>query len=519
MKNTHKLSVILTLILIFPIMLTANNLVLENSTISEVNYTDQTADIQFDISWENSWRENGDGTEFSSDNWDAAWVFAKYSVSGGNWNHCSLALSGHTAPAGSVIENPSEGSDNRRAGVFIYRNAAGFGNNDWNDAVIIWNFGIDGVSDDQSVEIRVFGIEMCFVPEENFYAGDGNPGTNMGSFACFEGTDSYPLLITNGQTVIRCKTGQTSHPEYCYDSILLGGITIDGDGGICTTGQGTIDNPDYPTGYKGFYCMKYEISQGQWVDFCNTVTSSQASHLWYSFSDYRHGTLSRSYPNFTTTRPDRALNCMTMMEGMAYADWAGLRPLTELEFEKSCRGTNNYIQRGYSWNSLTICPDVSIVLSGTENGTETVTNDVSDGGAVFGSNEHIGGDGGRGPLRVGIFAKSDTDRLSSGATFYGIMEMSGNNSEQTVTLGNPTGRDFDGTHGDGNISEGGYANILNWPGSNGSINYCATGSGYRGGGWSGTASAPALRISQRLQAAQGFDGHDISSGFRACRTK
>ena len=61
----------------------------------------------------------------------------------------------------------------------------------------------------------------------------------------------------------------------------------------------------------------------------------------------------------------------------AYADWAALRPMTELEYEKACRGPNNPVLGEYAWGNTSIsltavsqtnyaCPNSSIVLSPNE---------------------------------------------------------------------------------------------------------------------------------------------------------
>jgi len=503
-KNKTK-GILIMLTLILPFLLVANNLVLENFTLTDRNTGTQTVKIGFDISWDNSFRENGNGTEFSADNWDSAWIFAKYRVNGGDWHHCSLATSGHIAPFGSTIENPPATSDNRQTGVMIYKSSAGFGSNDWDNAKLVWNYGTDSVADDASVEISVFGIEMCYIPEGSFYLGDGS------SYGTFRQTGSnIPVQITDSPVVVKCEN------TYFDDSQLEGsGILVDGDGGIDEDGTTAISNSNYPTGYKAFYCMKYEITQGQWVDFCNTLTSSQASNRWYTNSSYRHNTLSGSYPNYTTTRPDRNCNNLSVMDGMAYADWSGLRPMTELEFEKACRGTQNAIAGEYAWGTNTICPDVSLTISGTENGTETITTYVSNGACLYGNNAHSRGDGGRGPLRAGIFAETATDRKGSGATYYGLMEMSGSLWERPVTLGNTTGRGFAGTHGNGVLTSDGFADKANWPGFSSNKNSGATGSGSRGGSWNITATY--ARLSYRYYAANTLTYRGSYYGFRASR--
>lgn len=82
-----------------PAILQANNISLTNLSLTGKNTTDDFVLVQFDLSWENSWR-----TSSEPYNWDAAWVFVKYRVSGGDWQHAWLHDTGHTAPSGSTIE-------------------------------------------------------------------------------------------------------------------------------------------------------------------------------------------------------------------------------------------------------------------------------------------------------------------------------------------------------------------------------------------------------------------------------
>lgn len=44
------------------------------------NTTDDYTLMQFDLSWENSWR-----TSPAPNNWDTAWVFVKYRLDNGEW--------------------------------------------------------------------------------------------------------------------------------------------------------------------------------------------------------------------------------------------------------------------------------------------------------------------------------------------------------------------------------------------------------------------------------------------------
>ena len=100
-----------------------------------------------------------------------------------------------------------------------------------------------------------------------------------------------------------------------------------------------------------------------------------------------------------------------------------------------------------------------------------------------------------GPMRVGIFAanSSNSGRITAGASYYGIMELSGNLWERPVTIGNATGRGFTGLHGNGALDPSGAANVSNWPGTD------AVGAGFRGGNWSIVAAY--LCVSNRGIAA------------------
>lgn len=102
--------------------LIANNLRVENIALTGQNTTDDYTMVQFDISWDNSWRDIV--------NWDAAWVFAKYQISNGEWIVAMLSINDgeHLAPAGAVINNGNNGGI-YAPGVFIYRDANGAGSN------------------------------------------------------------------------------------------------------------------------------------------------------------------------------------------------------------------------------------------------------------------------------------------------------------------------------------------------------------------------------------------------------
>jgi len=178
--------------------------------------------------------------------------------------------------------------------------------------------------------------------------------------------------------------------------------------------------------------------------------------------------------------------------------------MTELEYEKACRGTANPVANEYAWGDTTIHASAyTITNDGQANAT--VDNSTTAGNASYSTTDGST----NGPLRCGIFADADSDRQEAGASYYGVMELSGNLYERAVTIGNATGRGFTGVHGDGSLDGSGDANVSAWPGTN------AEGAGFRGGIWYfGTAY---LRVSARASAAYTSPPRVYAYGFRCVR--
>jgi formylglycine-generating enzyme required for sulfatase activity len=123
---------------------------------------------------------------------------------------------------------------------------------------------------------------------------------------------------------------------------------------------------------------------------------------------------------------------------------------------------------------------------------------------------------------VGIFAAhaSNSGRITAGATYWGIMEMSGNCWERCVTVGRPEGRNFQGTVGDGNLTAAGNATNTDWPGYTAGIGVNkALGCGYRGGGFNfPTPTPPNLRLSSRILATAFYNTRYYDDAARFVRT-
>jgi formylglycine-generating enzyme required for sulfatase activity len=441
--------------LIFPSGdLLANNISISNTKLSAQNTTANIVKIEFSVSWENSFR-----VSTGPANWDAAWIFVKYRVaaaSGGDglWRHATLNTTGQTIPSGSVIKMTPEGA-------IVYRSVNGNGTFSVNGAGVFWNYGThveagtnDFIDDDDAIEIKVFGIEMVYVPGGQFNVGGGGGPT---AFTSTNITTANASLIGTG-----FPTGQVNN------------------------------NALFPNGYNAFYCMKYEISQQQYVDFLNTLTIQQqgartsappsspsghaAMYNWYgnyaTGLNYNRNGIDIQVPATANSpaiyacnldgdnifgEPNDgqwlACNYLIYVDWLSFLAWSGLRPMTELEYEKACRGTLPPLLNEYAWGSPAIVKTSEIINQGTaeEGPSDKTANVLETTNSVTG-----------GPVRTGMFATSISSRALSGATYYGIMDMTGNIQEFVVHVGaNPK---FTGLHGKGEILEFNKTEITNWPG-------------------------------------------------------
>lgn len=533
-------------------LLNANNLQISNIQLKDKNTIEQNIYLSFDISWENSWRISSE-----SANWDAAWIFIKFRIGSGNWQHASLSTnsSDHLAPGGSAIDAVSDGR-----GVFIYRSSIGNGNNNWTGVELKWNYGQDGVSDNVTdMEIKVLGIEMVYVPQASFYVGDGSSQGRLWNVAS---VNTNPAFISASPIVLRCED-----TNFDDDQLEIDGVYIDGDAGIDMDGNIAVDNSDFPTGYQSFYCMKYEITNQQYTDFLNTLSRLQQNTRtrW----DISGSVITHPYPMNGVDEPESRnsiryeinagdiegpvnffcdLNnngqgsdpgdggnivvCnIGWADGAAYSDWAGLRPMTELEFEKACRGTAYPVSDEYAWHTTGL-----YITEYTFTSPDSVgfinSYPTNPGTGTFANAQHVlttGHDTQQdAPFRSGIFATSSSNRINSGSSYYGIMELSGSMTERMVTIGDSQGRAFMGTHGDGNLTSGsgieGNATNIDWPGivtgeENDGVK-TKKGSGLKGGDWNDAVAR--LSVSDRYMAANDpyrQDGEgNIGSGFRCVRT-
>ncbi len=421
-------------------------------------------EVSFDITWQNSWRTdnlNGDGAT----NWDAAWVFVKYyERTSSTWGHAYLRPDGHATGSGTAAElvpgkvnenGVYDAIDNPIVGAMLYRSENGSGTFSASGVKLRWDFTAAGLSAGSDVMTDLFAIEMVHVAPGPFFLGSG--GSEDHRFYA-GGTDNNPFLVTDDWD------GCVTEADGCLWA--TGSMTTSDDylGGQALT-------PDYPRGTEGFSIMKYEISQQQYVDFLNTLTPAQASARAMTTEGDRQGIREVS-GKYATSTPFVAANRLSWLDGAAYLDWAGLRPMTELEYEKAARGFSGPVANEYAWGTTNL---QSTGGSGNYSNLGDATETVGQGNAVY------GGSNPGGPARVGIFAGDGSNREAAGAGYWGVMELSGNLWERTVSGANADGRAYRGYHGDGMLAEQGVGDVETWPGYGGNGITGSAGSGFRGG--------------------------------------
>jgi len=501
-KKLFQLVILLSLFMFAGYGAYANNISVSNFSLTGQNTANHYVMVKFDISWENSWR-----TSSAPNNWDAAWVFVKYRIGTGAWQHTWLNNTGHVNPTGSTISTglldpslPFNQTTNPGLGAFIYRDANGTGTFTKTGVQLRWNYGANGVADNAIIDIRVYAIENVYVPQGSFYVGSG--GTETGAFYKYP-TTTNPYQITNESAItVGTATDNLYYPYFSYPP----GASGDRLGPIPAA---------FPKGYNAYYCMKYEITQQEYVDFLNSLTQTQANTRKYNKPNpnHRYEITGSTVGSYATTNPFVACNWLSWADLAAYFDWSGLRPMTELEFEKACRGTLPAVPNEYAWGTTGLAnSEYTLSNSGATN--ENIATNFS---TILGNSAcwwTIGyGFGINGPVRVGIFASNglNTGRVSSGATFYGIMEMTGNVDERAVTVGNPAGRGFTGSNGNGLLTAVGDADALLWPVTD------AVGAGSRGDPWADSEFL-GLQVSARSFAAYTSEYRFFNYGGRGVRS-
>uniref|UniRef100_UPI00203E205D glycine-rich protein n=1 Tax=Odoribacter lunatus TaxID=2941335 RepID=UPI00203E205D len=479
-----------------------NNIRVDGKT-RVIGFSGDTAIIEVYLRWDNSWRDDF--------NWDAAWVFFKYKKRGltNPWQHAYLGSSGHVLSTAVG----SEGGDytymvganaGKVNGLYVMRDDVSEGN----VSVRLqakWPLAGTGLSKSDfgdalnEIYVAVHAIEMVYVPYGAYYLGDAY---SHKSFAV--GDTAAVVIDTEAAMTLSAKDGMPN-------------VSL---------------SASYPKGYAGFYIMKYETSQEQYMEFLNSLTLEQqkARITNNDFANMKRGDYVFGDPHVPSCRngivfieqrqPNTpavfgnnlnpandlfssddgqtlACNYMSIEDMIAYCSWSGLRPMSELEYEKACRRFYPQVpaQGEYAWNTnnginrLSGLGDLNYRGDQREQALSYLKNVNS------GTSNSING-----PVRCGLFATSATNQTQAGATYWAVMEMSGNLKELCANV------NYTNLNG-GSCGTGVY-NASLW-------DKTATRYGVRGGGFN--SADDLLRTSDRTEAMNYFTSvtqRDSTVGFR-----
>lgn len=475
-KTALLISVLVTA---FPSSALANDLRVETGAVERAAGSGGLR-VPAKVSWKNAWR--------NARNHDAVWLFVK--VRGGPnapWRHARLLPASRSASTPVACEASAD-----KIGIFCRPAATHRGDLSGDVVLEIDPSSLpENMRSSGTLEARVFGIEMVYVPDGPFSVGDRDTASVAHSAfyrSMAGGGHGGPFRITSEAEIrVAAEDG-----ALYYRANLA---QYEGDRG------GPIP-AEFPKGTRAFYIMKYEVLQGQYAGFLNGIShyaaSFRAPFAGIGYYDER-GTIRIEGGAYVASKPNRPANSMSWDDGTTFADWAGLRPMTELEFTKAARGPVDSIGTDYPWGTS----------------------------SRAGLLRRVGADDDL--LQTGAADESrltDGTRDALGASYWWVMDLAGSVWERAVTVGHPRGRAFRGTHGDGMIRDYGMPTNEDWP----TGDHEAGGYGYRGGGYYErareqarvSATVPELNpyspVEWRNYGSWGGGPRGVAYGFRAVRT-
>jgi hypothetical protein len=300
-----------------------------------------------------------------------------------------------------------------KVGAWLHRSDLGAGTFNITGMQLQWNYGLNGLTDVAGLEVRVFAVEMVYVPEGEFNVPP---------------TFYYGQLLAPGNNGSVINNRITPKLDFKYDSSAVFSLRIKGDAGIDTNNDGVLDNATYPTGFKSFYACKYEMSEQQYADFLNTLTASQIGTLGIAGS-----TITMSGGQYFTSAPNRACAYANPSRVLAFADWSGLRPISFLEFNKCSYGPFKPYKD--SWGGYPVWGYNGDLIRWRV--ANWPLQDVS----------------------INTSSSPDSSRQISAAGYYGQVLMTGNAVEPVVRLNY---FQFSIQNGDGQISVSGLHDMPGW---------------------------------------------------------
>jgi hypothetical protein len=325
--------------------------------------------VSFDLAWSNSWRakwtepaeKNCTGKPMALESWDAAWVFLKFRRPDTRvFSHATLSpdVAHHGKPAGAAMDMGLSDDGTKGIGVFIYRDAVGQGANEFKGIKLRL---LDALSADSSAaanpsspsstlntehrtlntEVSIHAIPMVYVPDGAFRSKSPFVYTIGGSWT----PAAYACRLMTIDTPDTTKP--SGHANFSTNSVREG--------------------PDWPNGYGAFYCMKYSLSQGVYARFLTEAAPDPKTATYNGEYGYGPYNAYRRYApglyglcgytiryiagemRYEADVPERPANFLSDADIHSFTAWAGLRPLTKLEYEKACRGPRAVARDEDAW--------------------------------------------------------------------------------------------------------------------------------------------------------------------------
>lgn len=431
------------------------------------------------LQWDHAWN--------TAKNHDAAWVFFKFNRPGAAFRHAYILKDGVKMVAdhsGGKIKYSIKISDDQ-AGFFIHPADRYQGQVQLTLRVNLDMSKTGNIGPSTGVTLQGYGIEMVHIPGGPFFVGEADSAAarQFHSFYLSDAEGKHAGLFEIKKEEEEIPVGKGSLFYSATETNYQGDMK-----GIIST--------DFPKGVRGFYCMKYELTQGQYAAFLNSLAPGQnTARANTGGSQYYalRGTIRYTGTTFVAESPDRPCNFISWDDAMAYADWAALRPMTELEFTKAARGPQRPSPNSFPWGN---------------NSKEKIRRVVNAGGDLVWNN--------------GLEEKNLSDaRLEEyGASWYWVMDLAGSLWERVITIGDEKGRSFTGVHGDGQLTGYGFANVKNWPAGNEETG----GFGFRGGGFYSHDRSyhefnPYSPVSYRMYGAWSGGARTEAYGSRFVRTE
>jgi len=430
--------------------------------------------VIFDLQWENAWSNNK--------NHDAVWVFMKF---GTPWdNHVRLMPNGNKVLQNRIKESPQPKIEVSKDGLgfLIYPSKIYRGEQNYKLQILIDTTG-QQINNSKLNGLSIHALEMVYIPKGKFTLG--SPDEAAIKRAAFyksddEGKSKGQITISSESAIDVAAKDNSLY--YWSESEKYNGDQ-----------QGPVP-VEFPKGFNGFYIMKYELTQGQYADFLNNLPDDwtfQRNPIGGKNYYKKRGGIRIVDGHYIADSPQRPMNFVSFTDALAFTDWAGLRPITELEYEKAARGPSTPIPAEFVWGTNSY----DLIERYVDEDSELVMKNNFDESQL-----------------------SDQSRPIFGASYYWVMDLSGSLWEKVITIGNPIGRAFEGSHGDGKLSFGNATNP-DWPKSDDEVG----GFGYRGGGYYqiGTIYSdfnPHSPIGYRYYGAWSGGPRSIAYGYRAGRT-